>query len=318
MSQAPETERPSAPDQQEPGPKRPGLVMTVLTLLAVLALVGVLVVAVTYDPDVDSRTGRLDAGTGDGATAAPAAPGAPRDKDDTVAPTESTALDPANRTDSEAAVRGHWPLIGHDEFDGNTLDRRLWSPYTGQTTGGVGRHKAENLSVADGRLTITSRGKTSGGLAWRQGQRYGRWEVRAKTNRGSGYGDVILLWPDAEDWPEGGEINFMEVPKGPRAQSHMIVHYGEDNSQVGKSINGDFTQWHNYAVEWAPDHVAGFIDGQEVFRTTDRKVVPPRPMHLAMQQDIGPYGDDWIPALDSSSPAKLDFQIDWVRIYGLG
>ena len=40
-------------------------------------------------------------------------------------------------------------------------------------------------------------------------------------------------------------------------------------------------------------------------------------MHLAMQQDIGPYGDDWIPALDERSPKSVDFQVDWVRIYGM-
>lgn len=305
MSQAPETTRSSPPEPGEPRRFRP--VLTALTLLAVLALGAVLGIAVTHEPTGPGR----DAAT----PAAPPAPKAPRNTNDPWHPDSSTALDPASRTDAEAAVRHRWTMIAHDEFDGTSLNRAVWSPYRGETTGGVGRHKEENLAVDDGKLTITSRGKTSGGLAWREGQRYGRWEVRAKTNTGSGYGDVMLLWPDAEDWPEGGEINFMEVPKGDRTESHVIVHYGEDNSQVGKSIKGDFTQWHNYAVEWAPDHVAGFVDGQEVFRTTDRKVIPPRPMHLAMQQDIGPYGDDWIPALDDRSPDELDFQVDWVRIY---
>lgn len=308
MSQAPETMRASPPDPDEgPGPRRRPL-MTVLTLLAVLALGAVLGIAVTHDPAGSTQATPPPA---------PPAPAAPRGMNDQLRPDSAAPLDPANRSDTEAAVKNNWPMIANDEFDGTSLNRDLWNPYTGETTGGVGRHKEENLSVGDGKLTLTSRGKTSAGLAWREGQQYGRWEVRAKTNKGSGYGDVMLLWPDAEDWPEGGEINFMEVPKGDRAESHVIVHYGEDNSQVGKTITGDFTQWHNYATEWTPDHVAGFIDGKEVFRTTDRDVVPPRPMHLAMQQDIGPYGDDWIPALDERSPETLDFQIDWVRIYGL-
>lgn len=308
MPQAPETTRAAPPDPEEGPHRRRRPLMTALTLLAVLALGAVLGIAVTHDPAGSSR---------EDPPAAPAAPSAPKGMNDQLRPDSSSALDPANRSDAEAAVKNNWPMIAHDEFDGTSLNRDLWSPYTGETTGGVGRHKAENLSVGDGKLTLTSRGKTSAGLAWREGQQYGRWEVRAKTNKGSGYGDVILLWPDAEDWPEGGEINFMEVPKGDRTESHVIVHYGEDNSQVGKTITGDFTQWHNYAVEWTPDHVAGFIDGQEVFRTSDADVIPPRPMHLAMQQDIGPYGDDWIPALDERSPDTLDFQVDWVRIYGL-
>lgn len=307
MSQAPETTRATPPDPDEGSGPRRRPAMTALTLLCVLALGAVLGIAVTYDPAGSSRQDP---------PAAPAAPAAPQGVNDQLRPDSSAPLDPVNRSDAEAAVRYGWPMVAHDEFEGTSLDRDLWSPYTGETTGGVGRHRLDNISVGDGLLTLTSRGKTSAGMAWHEGRQYGRWEVRAKTNKGSGYGDVILLWPDAEDWPEGGEINFMEVPKGDRTETHVIVHYGEDNSQVGKTITGDFTQWHNYAVEWAPDHVAGFIDGQEVFRTSDPDVIPPRPMHLAMQQDIGPYGDDWIPALDERSPETLDFQVDWVRIYG--
>ncbi|MFP5022635.1 glycoside hydrolase family 16 protein [Pseudonocardia phyllosphaerae] len=255
---------------------------------------------------------------GDGNTGIPStspsssAPGGVRGQE---RPGESGTLDPSQRIGTEAAVRGGWKLVDHDEFDGSALDTSRWSPYTGETTGGVGRHKAENLSVRDGQLVLTSRGLTSAGLAWQGGQTYGRWEIRAKTNPGWGYGDVALLWPDAEDWPEGGEVNFMEIPKGDRSESHSILHFGEDNSQVGHSTRGDFTQWHTYATEWTPDHVAYFIDGQEVFRSTDPKTVPERPMHLAIQQDIGPYGNDWIPARDSRTPDELDLQVDWVRIY---
>jgi hypothetical protein len=40
-------------------------------------------------------------------------------------------------------------------------------------------------------------------------------------------------------------------------------------------------------------------------------------MHLAIQQDVGPYGDDWIPARNAQTPDSVGFQVDWVRIYGL-
>jgi beta-glucanase (GH16 family) len=173
------------------------------------------------------------------------------------------------------------------------------------------------MSVGDGRLTITSHGKFSGGLSWDPGQMYGRWEVRARSQPGTGYGPVLLLWPDAENWPVGGEIDFLEIPKGDRKVNNFTVHYGEDNSQNGVSQTGDFSQWHNYAVEWTPDHIAGFLDGKEIFRTTDKAQLPPGPMHLGIQQDIGPYGTDWIPALDDSTPETVKFQIDWVRIYGI-
>jgi beta-glucanase (GH16 family) len=256
-------------------------------------------------------------GGGDGGQTPAAAPSDEGiDTRDPIRPGGRATLDPSTRSDTEAAIRNNWPLVANDEFDGTALNTDLWSAYSGKTTGGVGQHDPDNLSVSNGTLKITSHGYSSGGMAWSQGQQHGRWEVRARAQQGTGYGAVILLWPDAEDWPEGGEINFMEIPKGLRNESHFVLHYGEGNSQIGTTTPGDFTQWHNYAVEWGPDHVAGFIDGQEIFRSTDPKTIPPRPMHLAMQQDIGPYGKDWIPPLDDTTPERVQLEVDWVRIYG--
>lgn len=276
-----------------------------VAIAVVAALLGVLIgVAVSQGGDDDGRT----------PAAAPSDEGI--DTRDPIRPEGRATLDPSTRSDTEAAIRNNWPLVANDEFDGTELNTALWSAYSGETTGGVGQHDPDNLSVSNGTLKITSHGYSSGGMAWSEGQQHGRWEGRARTQQGTGYGAVILLWPDAEDWPEGGEINFMEIPKGQRNESHFVLHYGENNSQIGTTIPGDFTQWHNYAVEWGPDHVAGFIDGQETFRSTDPKTIPPRPMHLAMQQDIGPYGKDWIPPLDDTTPAQVQLEVDWVRIYG--
>jgi beta-glucanase (GH16 family) len=239
------------------------------------------------------------------------APQVPRNSN--ITPHNTATINPAARSDTEAAVRYGWQLQDHDEFDGHALGP-AWRPYSGETTGGVGRHDPANLHVADGTLSIVSHGLSSGGLEWTDGQLYGRWEVRARTERATGYGDVLILWPDAEDFPRGGEVDFMEIPKPERTEYNFNLHFGADNSQNGTKVAGDFTQWHNYAVEWMPDHVAGFVDGQEVFRTTERHQIPPRPMHLAIQQDIGPY-DDWIPPRDASTPPEVHFDIDWVRIY---
>ena len=299
------------PDPPPPGrlpADRRRLVLVVVAIAAVAALVAVLIAVV-------GGGGKERTSGSQTSTPPPAEVG--RDTNDPMRPQGQATLDPSTRSDAEAAIRGNWPLLTHDEFDGSAVSTGTWDFYTGKTTGGVGRHDPKNLSVSDGTMKLTSHGYSSAGMAWSDGQRYGRWEVRARTQRGTGYGAVILLWPDAEDWPEGGEINFMEIPKGQRNESHFVLHYGQDNSQVGTTVQGDFTQWHNYAVEWTPDHVAGFIDGQQIFRSSDPKTIPPRPMHLAIQQDIGPYGKDWIPPLDNTTPDRVQLEVDWVRIYGI-
>jgi len=281
-------ERTSPPDGPPSGPRRRRVALIVLACVAVAALVSVLVVA-------------LGGGSGG--------------RGSVTLPQKRIELDPSLRLDTEAAVRNGWTPIDHDEFDGDELDEAKWSPYKGKTTDDVGRHDPDNLSVSDGTLKLTSRGATSAGMAWDGDQQYGRWEARVRSQQGNGYGPVMLLWPESENWPDDGEIDIMEIPKGDRTKAHFTVHWGDDNSQDSASASGDFTQWHTFAVEWTPDHIIGYMDGVEFYRNEDKDANPPGPMHFAMQQDIGPYGTDWIRAPDATTPAEVTFEVDWVRIY---
>lgn len=217
---------------------------------------------------------------------------------------------------SESAAAGKdWPLIAGDDFAGGTMDRSHWNIYHGRTTDDVGKQSRSAVTVTDGMLQITAHGDTSGGLSWGPGQTYGRWEVRARSDAATGYGPVILLWPDSEKWPQGGEIDFMEQPQPDRTVNNVTVHYGSDNSQYATTQTGDFTQWHDYAVEWEPDHITAWIDGKQVFHTTDPAQIPHDPMHLAIQEDIGPL-PGWMPAPDASTPDQVHLQVQWVHIYG--
>jgi hypothetical protein len=322
MVQGPEPTHVSGPHGDPDGPRPPRGRWRALAVAAVVVLVvaGTVTIVATGTGTPDELPVQVDDG-GDipliGAAPPTTLPGPPTATPGPVAPTQQPTPRPAPPTGSGGAPvpAGGWKLLAQDDFSGSELDPDHWYPYTAQTAGGVGQHLASNLSVSGGVLTVTSRGNTSGGASYGPGQLYGRWEVRARAQRGTGYGPVILLWPDAEDWPEGGEVNIMEIPDPDRQESHFTVHFGEDNSTVTTSTPGDFTQWTTYAVEWTPSYVAGFINGREVFRTTDPETIPPRPMHLAIQQDIGPFGTDWIPARDSTTPAEVKLEIDWVRIY---
>ena len=100
------------------------------------------------------------------------------------------------------------------------------------------------MSVANGMLEIAGTGTTGGGIAMKQNQLYGRWEIRAKQDYGNGFGPAILLWPKSENWPSDGEIDIAEIPAGERKQAHFTVHWGSNNSQKSKVLQGDFTQWH--------------------------------------------------------------------------
>jgi beta-glucanase (GH16 family) len=211
-----------------------------------------------------------------------------------------------------------WTLRDSDEFDGSRLDLSRWRVYDGPGNAGVGLRRPSAVTVEDGALAIEARGDVSGGIAWfGEPTTYGRWEFRARADAGSGYGQAILLWPDSDRWPEDGEVDVMEIIAPNRDELVVTVHYGADDQQESVTVPGDFTQWHTYAVEWEPDHVTVLLDGERVFTTTNPAAVPDVPMHLAIQNDVGPL-PGWIPARDAETPDVVGLHVDWVRLYERG
>ena len=202
-----------------------------------------------------------------------------------------------------------WGTPNHvEDFDGSL---KAWGLYDGVGHGGKGRRTPDAVTVKDGVLTITgdAEGNTDG-MAWNTSQKYGRWEGRVKAPVSDpSYHAVMLLWPDAENWPVGGEVDFMEMSDHTRQSTETFLHYGKDNSQLQGKVNVDATQWHNWAVEWTPTHLTTFLDGKQWWTTSKTAALPPGPMHLTLQLD-------WFPK-SGASVQKSQMDVDWVRQYPL-
>ena len=216
----------------------------------------------------------------------------------------------AGADSSAATLRGWGTPDRVDEFTG-PLDSS-WDAYDGPGHNGNGVRSPGAARVENGVLTLTGTPDgTTAGLAWMPGQMYGRWEARVRAPVGDPtYNALLLLWPDAEDWPVGGEVDFMELTDASRQTAEYFIHYGEDNQQEKDEVAVDATRWHNWAVEWTPTAVIAYLDGVEWHRTTDLEKLPPRPMHLTIQLD-------WFP--DGKEPARQEssMQVDWVKQYPL-
>ncbi len=183
-----------------------------------------------------------------------------------------------------------------------------WSIYDGAGHGGQGKRSPSAVSITGGVMTVTGDSSgTTAGMAWNPGQKYGRWEGRVKAPASDpSYNALLLLWPDAENWPSGGEVDFMEMSDPSRQETSMFLHYGADNQQLNGKVQVDATQWHNWAVEWTPDAITAYVDGKEWYRTTDKSTFPPGPMHLCIQLDWFPQG---------GGAKESTMQVDWVRQY---
>jgi beta-glucanase (GH16 family) len=220
-----------------------------------------------------------------------------------------------SKVDTPALGR-HWTLVtsASTDFTGDTVDPTVWDLYDSVGNAGVGWRRPHAISVENGMLRIKATGDVSGGLSQKFGQTYGRWVIRARMEAGQGYGPAILLWPDSEKWPEDGEIDIVELPKADRKEAIMTTHWGADNSQVSKGVKGDFTQWHTFAIEWLPDRLVFSVDGKERWRVTDPEAIPTKPMHLAIQNDVGAC-DSWIGCRNKSTPQDVSLWVSSVRVY---
>ncbi len=228
---------------------------------------------------------------------------------------DSTA-DPATRSPdggaagevATAAERFGWGRPERvDEF--RSADLAGWEPYTGPGYRGRGQRSPDALAVDDGVLTISGDARgTTGGLCWSGGQRYGRWEARVRAPAADpAYHALLLLWPDADDFPTGGQVAFLELTDPERRSAEFYLHHGGEGDRVRSEVRVDATRWRTWAVDWTPDGITGYVDGEEWFSSTDPATLPPGPMHLCVQLDFFPVEDAPV------RPSRME--VDWVRQY---
>ncbi len=230
----------------------------------------------------------------------------------TSAPTPPPAAAPATAdTNGVQAARSHsWgPVRGGDEFNYvGAPAKAKWSVYDSAGHAGKGRRSPDAFSVDGKQVKIVGneQGTTGGMSAKFERRKYGRWEVRMRTSaRDPEYHPVLILWPDSQNWPCDGEVDFSEGTED-TSTIHFFHHYGCSNRQTSAVKTLDVTQWHNYAVEWTRSGIVGFIDGKEWFRDTDPAHQPPGPMHQTVQLD-------WFP--DGTATRRSEMMVDWVRVY---
>ena len=227
--------------------------------------------------------------------------------------------DPSSCPDTAAAALGWGTPTRQSDFSGTALpaDWHPYGPEPGHERRGVRTPAA--ITVADGMVTITgTQDGTTGAMSWHPGQRYGRWEACVKSDAGrGGLNAVILLWPVAEDWPVGGEIDWMEIMDPARQETGFHLHFGAQDDQDAAAVTHDATQWTAWALEWTPQKITGYVNGREWYSSTDPSQFPPRPMNMTMQLDYFPDAGgatamhmDWARqwALPGSEPATLTLQ----------
>ncbi|MDQ1059038.1 hypothetical protein QFZ23_002939 [Arthrobacter globiformis] len=208
-----------------------------------------------------------------------------------------------------ASTLGWGSVVAGDEFNyTGTPDRTKWSVYNSPGHAGNGLRSPQAWSVANGVATVSgdSAGTTGGMSAKFANQKYGRWETRMKTNRrDSEYHPVLILNPVSKS-STCDEVDYAESTSDTTLVK-FFLHYACSGSKQTYSAKAvDTTQWHNYAVEWTPAGITGYIDGVKTFTDTIPAHQPSGSVHQTLQLD-------WFPDGTRTTPSQM--QVDWVRVY---
>jgi len=90
----------------------------------------------------------------------------------------------------------------------------------------------------------------------------------------------------------------------------MYFSYHPDyRPQLGTCVRGVEPGWHTYAVDWRPDSVTWYLDGDQVFQV-DRS--PRKPMCLLMNLAVG---GEWPGDPDDTTKFPASFDVRSVKIW---
>ncbi len=197
--------------------------------------------------------------------------------------------------------------------------------------------RLENVRAQDGSLVIEARREPYRGQAYTSASistrglfqfRYGRVEVRVRLPGGRGtWPGVWLVGVNQHEvgWPACGEINIVESVGFDSVRvwvaAHMPAYSHATAKQAIVDVDRPTEVFHDYALEWTPDHLAWELDGHRFFTFENERTGPAAwpfdgeqylMIALAVGGDLGGmHGVD-----DSCFPQRLE--LDHVRIYAPG
>lgn len=250
------------------------------------------------------------------------------------------------------AAQKSWNLVWHDEFKGKRVDPKKWNILLREHSkhNELQYYLPDEVYVEKGCLRLRSRDRHYGAMHYSSGRldtrgkfapTYGRFEIRAKLPGGKGLWPAHWLYPQNRDWPMEtlmaeavangkerlipeqrpwySEIDIMEFLGHEPTVVYGTLHYysfeGEKRTSSGTWKGAtDFTKdFHVYALEWEPNQLRWFIDGQLFHATTNG--IPHTPHYLILNTAVG---GAWPGNPDATTVFPAYHDIDYVRVYQRG
>jgi len=252
----------------------------------------------------------------------------------------------------QTARQSGWKLVWSDELSGNRIDAGKWNILLREQSkhNELQYYLPDEVYIKKGLLRIRSRVRSYGSMKYTSGRLdtrgkfapvYGRFEIRAKLPTGKGLWPAHWLYPQNRNWqmeylmsqavaegkerlipeerPWYSEIDIMEFlghePNVVYGTLHYYTFDGKKSSTSGTwrgkvDYSKDF---HLYVLEWEPDSIRWYVDGNLIHATTVG--IPHTPHYLILNSAVG---GSWPGNPDSTTQFPQYHDIDYVRVYQRG
>lgn len=242
-----------------------------------------------------------------------------------------------------------WACTFHDEFNGTTLDKRVWTPWKRKPKGGNGAwacysDHARNVSVRGGNLRLTARKGTNPSVCGAKAkgtyytvaavttnafsQKYGRFEARMRNQATTvpGLHEAFWLWPDRRymlegllglSWPATGEIDVSETYSQHARLTIPFLHYTKDDNKGPKpGLNTQYCAasrgtWNKHTLVWSPSSLSTYINGKHCLTNRSGNAAFRQHYLVQFSQIIGAGTN----AVTGRTPFPATLQVDWVRVW---
>ena len=255
----------------------------------------------------------------------------------------ANAAPPARTTKMRPTGPLKWELKFTENFNGTSLNPKLWARIPGPEPGEHCPDWRKNMSlrddlavVEDGQLHLygVKNGDTAadpreflcGGVTTRGlfNMKYGKVEIRAKLEANKGAWPAIWLMPQSSSfpWPTCGEIDVIErLNHDPFV--YQTVHSGWTASNKSNPPSGGKGKikpddWNVFALEWSPDRIVWRVNGAlthsypKVSGEQDRWPWTV-PFYLMIDMQLG---GSWVGPVEGST-LPVAMHVDWVKFYQL-
>jgi beta-glucanase (GH16 family) len=238
----------------------------------------------------------------------------------------------------------NYELVWSDEFNGTELDLDNWTHEIGGSGWGNNElqyytDSSKNSYVQDGSLFIKllkevyqDNNYTSARLVTKRNHDflYGKFEMRAKLPSGLGTWPAFWMMPTDSyygGWPNSGEIDIMEHVGYDMNHIHHSIHTEffnhPNNTQKGDGAYHDNvdTVFHTYSLEWLPDKLMYYVDGDLQYTYDINQFDCVKKGHWPFDKDFFlilnlAFGGSWGGAQGiDSTLLEATYEIDYVRVY---